>query len=135
MYVITFCAQVAWLKQSSALEMYLIHTVLYIDLMCSWYIAVAKVPTIEDVIYSLTGFKDWGNLAFHLDLPPAMIVDILRSSSTEPLREVIEYWFQTANPTWSKLVSALELCAYGGHHTAEPDGGTYVKCACACMLD
>ena len=84
--------------------------------------AVAKLPTIEDVIYSLTGFKDWGNLAFHLDIPQAKIVDILRSSSTEPLHEVIKYWFETAKPTWSKLVSALELC--GGGHTAEPDGGT-----------
>ena len=91
--------------------------------MCSLYIAVAK-PTIEDVAYSLTGFKDWGNLAFHLGIPQGKIVDILRSSSTEPLHEVIKYWFEIAkpSPTWSKLVSALELC--GGHHTAESNGGT-----------
>ena len=90
---------------------------LFISYVCAlWYIAAAKRP---DVIYSLTGFKDWENLAFYLGMPQAKIVDILRSSSTEPIREVIEYWFETAkpSPTWSKLVSALELCIE--HH-----GGT-----------
>ena len=61
----------------------------------------------RDVLSALTNIKNWWNLAYQLGISQE---ELQTFRATDPLHEAIKYWIDKGNPTWNKLVHALEQC-------------------------